>query len=154
METDQAMTDPKTPEAARQKLENLGIRWSKEVFMSFVLTGHTDYARLFLTGGMSPETSDKNGITALMWSAGRGHTEIVALILKQGASVNAQTSKGKTALMSAAYYGKEEPLKLLLEHGARAGLSDGEGKTAYDRALERKYSVIAKILKNGSNPCA
>ena len=143
------MAYPETSEAAREELKKLQIDWSRENFMSFVLTGKTDFARLFLIGGMSPEISDKHGITALMWAAGRGHTEIVAVVLKHGAEVNAQTPKGKTALMSAAYYGKEEPIKVLLGHGALPGLKDGDGKTAYDWAVERKQAVIAEILKKG-----
>jgi ankyrin repeat protein len=140
------MTFPDTPEKARQELDKLNIQWHGDKFLSLVLTGEADLVKLFLIAGMSTETADKNGITALMWGAGRGHAEIVRLLLEHGAKVNSQTAKGKTPLMSAAYYGKAETLKILIDHGADRNLKDSENKTASDWARERKQTAISAIL--------
>lgn len=140
------MTDPEFPEEARQELERLNVEWSRYKFMTLVLSGNEYPVQLFLLGGMNPETSDRNGITALMWAAGKGHTEIVRLLLRHGANLNFQTSKGRTALMSAAYYGRIETLKVLIKNGADASLKDSEGKTAYQWSLERKNTPIVEIL--------
>ena len=140
------MTNPKTAKNARQELDRLKVRWSRDKFMSLVLAGDAYLVKLFLVAGMSPDTSDTNGITALMWSAGKGHPSAVQLLLQEGANVNFQTSKGRTALMSAAYYGRIETLRILIEHGADPKLKDSDGKTAYDWSLERKQMTITEIL--------
>ena len=141
------MIYPNTPEKAHQELDKLNIKWSGNKFLSLVLAGNAYLVKLFLLAGMSPETTDKNGITALMWGAGKGHAEIVQLLLDHGADVNSKTAKGRTALMSAAYFGRMETLKILIDHGADKNLKDFENKTAYQWASERKQTSISDILK-------
>lgn len=142
------MTEPTSSEDAFQELKKLNIPATREKFLSSVLAGEAPVVKLFLLSGMSPDTADRNGITLLMWAAGKGHAEIVRLLLQQGANVNLQNSKGKTALMSAAYYGRVETLKVLIESGADPGLKDLEEKTAYHWSVTRNYSAIAEILQH------
>ncbi len=142
------MTEPTSSEDALQELKKLKVAATRGKFLSSVLAGETSVVKLFLLSGMSPDTADRNGITILMWAAGKGHAEIVRLLLQHGANVNLQASKGKTALMSAAYYGRLETLKVLIESGADPGLKDLEEKTAYTWSVTRKYSAIAEILKH------
>ncbi len=141
------MTDPKTAKEAREELDRLNVQWSRDKFMSLVLSGNNEWIKLFLLAGMSPETSDRNGITALMWASGKGHTATASLLLQHGANVNQQTARGRTALMSAVYYGRIETLKVLIENAADTCLKDSEGKTAYQWSLERKQTTISNILK-------
>jgi ankyrin repeat protein len=141
------MISPERNEKALQKLKQFNIPWREDKFLSLVLAGEADLVKLFLIAGMNPETADRNGITALMWGAGKGHSEIVHVLLEHGAKVNAQTSKGKTPLMSAAYYGKIETLKILLDYGAERNLKDSGDKTAFDWARERKQDKISEILQ-------
>jgi uncharacterized protein len=140
------MTGPITPNEARLELDQFNVQWSGNKFLSFVLSGNTKIVRLFLIAGMSPETSDQNGITALMWGAGKGHAEIVKLLLEHGAQVNSKTAKGRTALMSAAYFGQIETLKILIAHGADLTIKDFENKSAKNLASERNHPVISEIL--------
>ena len=118
--------------------------------MSRVLAWNAKLVKLFLTAGMSPETSDRNGITALMWAAGKGHAEIVRLLLRFGGNPNSQSPKGRTALMSAAYFGRPEIVEILLDHETLLHLKDFEDKTAADWALERNQTAIAENLKKRS----
>lgn len=142
------MTQLNSRENARSRLEQLKIPWTPLRFISFVMAGDADLVSLFLDSGMDANSCDKNGVSALMWAAGKGQDTVVRLLLQKGALVNGQSPKGRTALMSATYFGKIESLKILLEHGADSNLRDTEDRNALDWARIRKHSDIADWLEN------
>src|SRR5579862_734460 len=90
-----------TPKEAREKLAQMGIVYSKDVFISCAAQGNTDAVTLFLDAGMDPNTKDSNDWTALLEAAQYGKTNTVQVLVERGAKVNAKRDKGKTALMYA-----------------------------------------------------
>ncbi|MBI1824246.1 MAG: ankyrin repeat domain-containing protein [Nitrospirae bacterium] len=146
------MTGPDTRENARIELEGLNIPCTPLRFISFVMAGDLDFVTLFLASGMDVNSCDKNGISALMWAAGKGHDSVVQVLLQNGALVNLQSPKGRTALMSAAYFGKMEPTKMLIAHGAIPELRDAENRNALQWAKARKYAAIAEFLEKLKPP--
>ncbi|CAE7205334.1 unnamed protein product [Symbiodinium sp. CCMP2592] len=92
---------------------------------------------------------DEEGLTALMWAAGKADVEIVEAILLAGADVNLQAKDGSTALMIAALYGKPETVEAILKHEPDLDLQDKGGWTALMYAARfGKPETVEAILKH------
>src|SRR5271154_6363376 len=65
--------------------------------ISACATGNCDEVEKLLVNGISANTSDKNGKTALMYAAMKGDSSTMKLLLNHRADVNAVTQTGQTA---------------------------------------------------------
>jgi uncharacterized protein len=88
-----------------------------------------------LRAGARPETSDRQGQTALHGAAREGHIEIARMLVAAGADAD-DTAWGHTPLMEAAAYGRVAMVRLLLDHGADVNASSA-GDTALILAAEQ-----------------
>lgn len=75
----------KSPEDARVALGQMDIPFTADVFVESAEKGDSVVVGLFLDAGMKPDTTQKNGGTALMYAAVKGHTNIVGLLKQAGA---------------------------------------------------------------------
>lgn len=67
---------------------------------------------------------DRNGYSALMWSAAYGQNNAVLLLLEKGADVQLRGKRLETALHLAAAGGHQEVIRLLIAFGADPDIFD------------------------------
>jgi len=109
--------------------------------------GNSDKVKEFIKGGMTVDTTDENGSTAMMLAAYNGHTEIVKYLLEKGADVNHRDINNRTALMYASSGPANETVKILLEAGAEINVTGNiEGFTAIMFAAAEGQTEVFKTL--------
>jgi len=129
------------------RLPGYGDRISQEeCVISAARSGCPASVRLLLDHGLNPDSTDCDGVTALMTACEHGHHECAEELLRAGARVDMTRDDrwmtgdlGITALMSCAediYRGRAEDsvacMQLLLKWGATVSLVDYEGRSALD----------------------
>ncbi|KAK6345483.1 hypothetical protein TWF718_007399 [Orbilia javanica] len=87
-------------------------------------------AKLLLKLGANKDATDWDGLTALMYAAGRGYTEVTRQLLELKADVHATTDYGRTALMFAGWRKSTGIIQLLLENGADKDKKGKAGRRA------------------------
>ena len=116
------------------------------------MEGETESIKLLLGVGVSIDSSDKYGWTALHHAVDNDQTEAIELLLRKGATVNAADKEGETVLHNAAYCGQTEVLELLLENDADIEVKSKNGMTALLFAVQQGEIEAAKLLlDNGAN---
>ena len=120
--------------------------------------GDIDLLMKYLASGMSVNSRDAKGNSAIIIAAGRGQVATIKLLLEHGANPEDITQsglfEGKTALMWASSQGRAEAVALLLQAGADAERASGrgvfEGKTALMWASSQgRTSVVRLLLSTG-----
>ncbi|KAK2587933.1 hypothetical protein KPH14_004021 [Odynerus spinipes] len=106
-----------------------------------------DKVERLLRKGVSPDTEDSAGYTALHYAARNGHNQICETLLQHGANVNAKTRCGQaTALHRAATQGHDRVVETLLKHGADVNSKDVDGCTPLHRALVAARVSVCRTL--------
>lgn len=134
------------PETARKQLEEREIKWSEAEFLRVARVGDGNLLKLFLTGGMKPDTVDSEGRTALMLAVENGHADAVKVLIESGAAVDATANSGMTSLMLAANTGRIGIIRLLMENGANVNSAARDGRTSLLFASSAGYTDIINIL--------
>ncbi len=99
---------------------------------------NADVARVLLRAGASPNTSNPDGWTPLLFASVRGDARLVAVLLKAGADPKAASKDGKTALALARQTGSKPVAALLENAGATAPASAAAAPSpAFLRSLAR-----------------
>ncbi len=137
----------KRPEDARRKLSEKGLALSNESLVKSIRDGDLETATLFLDAGLTPESKDENGVTALMNAAIANDVAIARLLISRGANVNARTSEGETALMYAALMGRTEAASVLIEAGAALDARDNRGETPLAHARSHTHTAVINLLE-------
>lgn len=117
--------------------------------------------RKMLLAGVSPDSFDEEGTTALMASAFAAQTPVVRALLEAGADPNVQDISGLTALMNAVIANGEmdldgafgvftEIVEALLEAGAEPDIEDEDGMTALDHAAAYDLHEMALLLESAA----
>jgi ankyrin repeat protein len=81
--------------------------------MAVVVKGYTDLALLLLKSGATPDGTDENGTTALMYAVQFRNIELVKVLLEYKANKTLQDKNGKTAFEFAVFSGNNEIINLL-----------------------------------------
>ena len=137
-------------EEARMQLGQMGRSYSGTTLIESAENGDTSMIELLLTAGMSPQTRDPKGWTALMYAAWNGHTPTVWALLDSGADVNAKNETGGTALIMAAMGGYTATVHTLLNRGADVNAKDREGWTALMYAAWNGHTATVHALLDRS----
>jgi ankyrin repeat protein len=101
---------------------------------------------ILLEAGANPNSTGRDGQTALMQAAGYGYERAVKVLIDHHAAVNLKDRKGRTALMHSCAGPYVDAIPLLLENGADPDIRDAEGKTALDLALISNNQAAIKLL--------
>ena len=104
----------------------------KQRFLNACREGNIDLIDDFLEEGISPNTMDKDGKTALMLACINLHSDyIVKMLLENGANIYAQDINGKTALDYAIEH-KNEDAEILIKihHPSFVEISEHQQRTA------------------------
>lgn len=100
-----------------------------------------------LAGGVSVNSTDNEGETALMEAADHGNLHAVRNLIAAGANVNARDEDGETALMVAADEGNVAIIKALIAAGADVNARDNEGETALYKAIDERHRAAADTIR-------
>lgn len=117
--------------------------------LASVLVSDINTVNQCIEEGISIDTHDIWGRTALMIASGVGNLSMVKYLVGAGASIDMVTFFiYRTALMIASYDGYHEVVKYLVEVGADTSMQDESGFTALRFAvLNNQYDVI-EVLEN------
>ncbi|XP_073329538.1 uncharacterized protein ankrd50l isoform X2 [Pagrus major] len=120
-----------------------------------VLEGRLEMATLLTEkGGVTLESRDSEGRTALHVASWLGCVEMVDLLLKHGANPNAQDTEGRPPMHSVAWTGHGEVGHHLIEaSGVNIDLACYQGATALSIAAQEGHAnIVAMLLERGANP--
>jgi uncharacterized protein len=97
------------------------------------------------------DTLDKDGWTALMYTAMYGYVDIAKILLDRKANVNEREWLGWTPLMLAEYFGKTEVALLFIEKGADVNAKSNAGWTPLMyAALYNRIEIGKALIKKGA----
>ena len=113
----------------------MNVNYNEDTFVDRAKDRDVLAVKLFTQAGMSPNVSDKDGITPLMAAAGRGDTEIAEFLIGAEAAVNMKSPDKITALKVSIFGSHWDTLLALLEAGAYA-------------EVECKYRNVLDFLRN------
>ena len=115
---------------ARTELADRGIAYTEEAFLQAAVDGDLAVVKLFVEAGMSVNTANRQGTTALFFAAIYGDLKMVKYLVEQGADVKATGDDGATALHLAAKFGDLKMVAYLVGQGATVNAKDNRGLMA------------------------
>lgn len=128
---------------------------SKQALLKAVEIGDTATMAACIDAGVSVESRDVGGDTALGNAAFNGQTMAAELLLACGANANASNSDGgDTPLMWAAVGGHYAICCHLLKAGANVNAQNEKGFTALYRATYKDHPTVVRcLLAAAADPC-
>ena len=112
-------------EGCREAVEQAGYELTPEGFLRAAEGDDLKALEAMLGGGMSLETTDPAGRTALHAAAGAGSVQAATFLLDRGLAIDGVDASGRTPLMEAVTRADPEMVKFLLRQGADPTLKDG-----------------------------
>ncbi len=138
---------PLSADAARDRLETLGLPLGPDAFARAVATHHAPIIDLCFAAHLDPDAPDAQGRTPLLIASLHQDWEIVRRLLTLNVRVETPDGDGVTPLMVAAMHGHTETLRALLAAKANADARDHEGRAAiHYAAAAAKLSTIEALL--------
>lgn len=122
------------------------------VWEGAIKRGEVQRVRELLGQGISVDSRDRHGQTALMLATHSGQSAVVEVLIAHRASLDPTAKYGLSALMLAIVAGHADIAQLLADSGADLSLRGSgapgfAGKTAYDLAIERGMRELFAALK-------
>ena len=108
--------------------------------------GNVEEVKKLLSNGISPNSVDLAGNSALGSASNNGHLKVVEMLISQGANVNAKDPDGTTALHLSAMMEKESIIKHLIASGAELN-PISVGLTPLDLAQDRNNDESINLLR-------
>jgi ankyrin repeat protein len=115
-------------------------------FLEQVKQGRTEEVNRQIIRGQSPNTSDANSRTALMYAAAGGYVDIIQLLVKNKANLRMKDKQGNSALYWAVASGHDEAVEALLQLGAPPNDPDRQGTTPLMVASRRGFEGAVRQL--------
>jgi ankyrin repeat protein len=144
-----------------KKLENKGIPYSDQAFLTEVSMNSEEMVDLFIRAGVNLSAKNEKGQTALIIAAEKGYANTVMKLAKLNPSLlNDADNSGNTALMTAVRQGREDIVRLLHENGSDINyiVPSREGaasalQAALDTAdfKDEQMRIMLYLLQNGAN---
>ncbi|MDB6032682.1 MAG: hypothetical protein JWM16_3020 [Verrucomicrobiales bacterium] len=114
-----------------------------------------DAVKIALLGGVSMDTRNDQGRTALIVAASTGNLEMTKLLVEHGADVNARTTTeiGSTVLCFAIEGRNLQVLDYLIERGANVDGTSKNGQTPLHYAAAHGLNdFVGSLLRHGADP--
>ena len=144
-----------------KKLEQRGIPFTEQAFLSEVSKNNEVAVDLFIKAGINDEAINEKGQTALMIASEKGYLNIIEELVKlRRTSFNQVDKSGNTALMIAVRHGHEQAVRVLVESGADVNfsnkLTDGAAsalQAAVDTSdfKESQLRILQYLLQKGAD---
>ena len=140
-------TSPSLPSPPSSASPPAIVRRNDEAIVDAAFSGDLAEVRRLYEDGVSLDSTDDFGWTALMSASYQGHSSIVDYLINNGAALDIGSNRGDTALMWAANYGREKVLKQLIAAGADLNVRNNNGYTALMVAVMNDHrSCVAQLL--------
>lgn len=117
-----------------------------ERFVRVAEDGNIDLLKAELLSGLSIDSINSEGKTALIASSEKNLKKIVDYLLKKGANVNIKDNSGQSALYIAVINGNKDIVTLLIKANADINVINKDDKSLLDLATEKGYKDIIKLL--------
>jgi len=134
--------------AVQQQRAQKEIIGDKHPLITAAIQGNVGAVESLLIIGISLETPDSDGFTALSWAARAGREDIVKMLINAGAQVNTKSTSGVSTLMLASNGGHRKIAVILLNHGAEINAASNNGHTSLMFAAYRGHKGIVRDLVN------
>jgi hypothetical protein len=128
-------------DVARKRLEQREVKFTEDAYRSAVIDGNAELVKLFLDGGMPPDTE-----RALESAIDVKATEVVKLLVAAGANVNARKEYKESMLLGACSSGVPEIVKILIDAGADVNAPNEYSARPLDVAAEQGQLEMVKML--------
>jgi len=118
-----------------------------------IRAGDLAQVQKLLSHGVSPDTKDDKGISALHYAVGVNRLDILKALMDAKADPKVVDSQGNTLLHYAAGYGHVQTTDYFLQCGLPVNATNQAGETPLDLALRNNHASTVAALKNkGGEP--
>jgi uncharacterized protein len=140
---------------AKEKISQLGLRFTADEMMKAAESADPARVVLFLNAGMAVDVRDSREWTPLMVAAFHGREEAARSLIAHGASIHARDAQGYGPLHWAALSGYEAVVSLLIDKLAGVNARSTHGLTPLLQAAAQGHAgVIALLIAAGADPNA
>lgn len=133
-------------EDARKELGKLNVQYTAESFIKAIENKDNIVTKLFIEAGMSQDSKDVNGYSALMAAANAGNQEVFGQLLEKNADIRSKTKQGMDVLLYASEKGNVSAIKIAVEKGIDINEQDESGQTALYHAVKANQIDSVKSL--------
>lgn len=139
--------------ATSAEREAVEVEQQKRELLLATKQGDAATVRRLLQTGVDANTTDVNGIPAILWAVTKGDVETIKALLAEGADVRSQYKPGRKALLYYLHYTykgaiNDELVRALLEAGADVNAADKNGTTALMLAKQIGDTKIIELLES------
>lgn len=118
-----------------------------KMLISYATNGQLDDLKELVEQGVSVNSKNEDGVTALMGASLKGHLRVVQYLTSKRADLNVKESQYEwTALMLASKGGRLDIVKHLVAKGAHINMKAKNGKTALMIAAHKGHLGVVKYL--------
>ena len=130
------------------QLAKKGLSFTEEAFFNAIKTNDIDTTKIFLAGGMSPNSIKKGtGETPIMIAIGAGQLPMVNFLITSGADLSVKDSKGQALIDLALKQGNTAVLKIIMDQSQIGpNTKDAKGRTLLEKAVDIGNVANVKFL--------
>ena len=141
---------PTNPQVATRPVQPTS---PEDTFREAALQGNLSNVQKAIQAGVSVNSADPQGRTALQLAAFDGHTETVDYLISKKADINHRDQSGRTALMYASTGANVATVEALLNADAKIDLVDAEEHftALMFAAAEGQNAVVKRLLNSGAD---
>jgi len=110
--------------------------------------GDVEGVKKLLEAGISPDTKDARGISALHYAVGVDRLDILKLLMDKRADPKVTDAQGNTLLHYAAGYGRQQTTEYFLQCGLPLNARNNKGETPLGCAERNKHQHIVTLLRS------
>lgn len=110
--------------------------------------GDAEAVSKLLSQGVSPDTKDEKGISALHHAVGVDRLDILKLLMDKRADPKVVDGQGNTLLHYAAGYGRQQTTEYFLQCGLPMNAKNKNGETPLDCAKRNNHQHIITLLQS------
>lgn len=145
--------NPQIQDEAKRKLNEKGISFQPQQFMTTLERGDQATAELFIKGGINVNHIGENGWTPLMVATFNGNESIALLLIERGANIHIQDDAGYAPIHWAAFNGFKKVTAILLKRAVKPDITNRYGWTPLMQASARGHAeIVDMLLKKGAIP--
>lgn len=142
--------DPEFLAAVNAKMGGLPEEMKKAIrtLPECIKAGDAEAVQKLLDTGVSADTEDGRGISALHYAVGVNRLDILKLLMDKKADPKVEDPQGNTLLHYAAGYGHQQTTEYFLQCGLPMNAKNKKGETPLDCAKRNKHQHIITLLQS------
>eukprot|EP00668_Euglena_longa_P015242 GGOE01019298.1.p2 GENE.GGOE01019298.1~~GGOE01019298.1.p2 ORF type:complete len:197 (+),score=52.33 GGOE01019298.1:265-855(+) len=113
-----------------------------------IKAGDVAQVQKLLSCGLSPDSKDAKGISALHYAVGVNHLDILKVLMDARADPKVVDNDGNSLLHYAAGYGHVQTTFYFLQCGLPVNSLNSTGETPLDLAMRNSHAQVVQVLKD------